>query len=81
MWSLDVEGAELLVLEAFDFKSVTVNVVVVEANCKNEARNPDIESLLVRNGFVKLFHQQCRNAYFVNKQYLPFVSSAKAAEG
>lgn len=81
MWSLDVEGAELLVLEAFDFKRVTINVIVVEVDCNNNARDAAIESLLVKNGFSKLFHQHCKNAYFVSKRFLPFISSADAAIG
>ncbi len=43
-FSLDVEGAELLVLQNFDFKAVTIDVIIVE--CQNANHKADDEKNL-----------------------------------
>ncbi|GMH62205.1 hypothetical protein TrRE_jg5066 [Triparma retinervis] len=55
-FSLDVEGAELLVLRQFDFSAVTVDVVIVESSNvyhkADEGDNLEIRRIMGENGFV-----------------------------
>ncbi|KAK9817364.1 hypothetical protein WJX74_004113, partial [Apatococcus lobatus] len=49
-WSLDVEGAELQVLQTFDFSSVRINVVCIEADGHNSARDQEVIELMQSHG-------------------------------
>eukprot|EP00520_Triparma_pacifica_P020062 CAMPEP_0118645420 /NCGR_PEP_ID=MMETSP0785-20121206/7496_1 /TAXON_ID=91992 /ORGANISM="Bolidomonas pacifica, Strain CCMP 1866" /LENGTH=138 /DNA_ID=CAMNT_0006537311 /DNA_START=816 /DNA_END=1232 /DNA_ORIENTATION=- len=55
-FSLDVEGAELLVIRQFDFSAVTVDVLMVESNNvyhkAEEGDNLEIRRMMGEKGFV-----------------------------
>jgi hypothetical protein len=48
--SLDVEGAELQVLESLDFRRSAFGIVLVEADTGNRSKNEGVRRLLVENG-------------------------------
>ncbi|PRW61481.1 methyltransferase fkbm family isoform A [Chlorella sorokiniana] len=83
-WSLDVEGAELAVLEAFEFDRVAVDVIVVETDGHNRTKDAAVGSLLARNGFIAVEHGpdqtpgtlNTMDTFFVHKRYMPHRSSA-----
>lgn len=56
LFSLDVEGAELMVLQNFDFSAVSVDVVMVESDNayhkSNDEGNMEIRRLMREAGFV-----------------------------
>jgi hypothetical protein len=47
---LDVEGAELRVLQSLDFSRLTVDVIVIEADGRDAAKDLAVVKLLVANG-------------------------------
>lgn len=49
--SVDVEGSELLVLETLNFTAVTVNVLMVEMNNHDPAKNWKVVQLLDNSGY------------------------------
>jgi FkbM family methyltransferase len=52
--SLDTEGTELAILQAFDFSKYHIKIVTVEHNfCEPERRQ--MHQLMVNNGFVRIF--------------------------
>lgn len=65
--SIDVEGAELVVLKTFDFK-IPVYVIVIELDESNPEKDSDCRKLLQDNGFTfkKRF---CINEFWVNESY------------
>jgi len=69
---LDVEGAELSILQTIDFKNVTFDVVTVETEKK--FRPPDnydkVCALMDANGYRKSWDQG-RNTWFVRKSWTP----------
>lgn len=50
-WSLDVEGAELEVLKAFDFAVISVDVIMVEVMDTSKPAWVEMQSILARAGF------------------------------
>ena len=73
-WSLDVEGAELQVLQTFDFSSVRINVVCIEADGHNSARDEEVIQLMQSHGYV---YQESllRNAWFTHSAFEPLSRS------
>lgn len=65
-WSLDVEGAELAVLQAFDFDRVAVDVIVVETDGHNKTKDAAVGSILARNGFIAVEHGPDQTPYSLN---------------
>jgi hypothetical protein len=65
--SIDVEGAELVVLKTFDFK-IPVYVIVIELDESNPEKDFECRKLLQDNGFTfkKRF---CINEFWVNESY------------
>jgi len=65
--SIDVEGAELVVLKTFDFK-IPVYVIVIELDESNPEKDSECRKLLQDNGFTfkKRF---CINEFWVNESY------------
>ena len=49
--AIDVEGAEVSVLETIDFSSVFIDVILVECNMESAAKA--VEKVLVENGFSR----------------------------
>ena len=71
-FSLDVEGAELLVLQTFDW-SVTVGVWVIEADGHSPHKDTAVKALLLEHGYG-LYAKRG-----MNEVYLPRASIALAA--
>eukprot|EP00747_Dinoflagellata_sp_TGD_P079016 gnl/TRDRNA2_/TRDRNA2_160334_c0_seq2.p1 gnl/TRDRNA2_/TRDRNA2_160334_c0~~gnl/TRDRNA2_/TRDRNA2_160334_c0_seq2.p1 ORF type:complete len:321 (-),score=43.73 gnl/TRDRNA2_/TRDRNA2_160334_c0_seq2:234-1070(-) len=63
-WSLDVEGAELSILQGIDFKTLEIGVITVERNGKQQP----IQALLAKNGF-QLANSGAVDDYYVNTAY------------
>jgi FkbM family methyltransferase len=71
---VDVEGAELQVLQTVDFKRTHVSVVVVEADNHSPTKDADVRALMKHHGFV-LFRQGPPNDYFYHPSFVtPLVS-------
>ena len=51
--SIDTEGSEFEILNAFDFSRHTFSVITCEHNFSNQRK--DIYDLLVRNNYVRVF--------------------------
>ena len=64
LWSLDVEGAELQVLQSIDFRRVAVHVIIIERNHHDR----EIEQVLVKAGFMYL-REQRGNRLWVNDSW------------
>ena len=65
--SIDVEGAELVVLKTFDFK-IPVYIIVIELDESNPEKDSECRKLLQDNGFV-LKKRLCINEFWVNDSY------------
>ena len=52
--SIDTEGSELEILQAFNFKSHKIHVITVEHNYQNDICS-GLYTLLTRNGFKRVF--------------------------
>lgn len=70
LWSLDVEGAELQVLETFDFSTVMVDVIVIEADGHDAAKDEAVIDLLKSKGYIYHGHV-ARNDWFVHESFEP----------
>ena len=80
-FSLDVEGAELTVLQTIDFTKVTIDAFVIEMDAHDERRNTQIRILLKRKGYIECVSVDTKvNYIFVNKYLLELncVSCGKA---
>ncbi len=80
LYVLDVEGGELMVLEAVDFSQLSFDVLVVEADGSNPQKDQAVIDLLAANGYVHDDHlgpdNGARNDWFSRKG---FVASRKPA--
>lgn len=52
LFSLDVEGAELAVLETIDFSVTNIRVIIVELDEHDKAKDARVRSLLYKEGFI-----------------------------
>ena len=75
-WVLDVEGAELEVLRVFDFAAVSVDVVVVEVDRTNQAKDDAVRAVLRASGYRR--HDAAdgtkagqRSDWFVREGFVP----------
>ena len=86
LFSLDVEGAELAVLETLDFSNTNIRVLVVELDQSNMAKDEGVRRLILSQGFESLndtIRSACgykekgctKNEVFINPDY----ASRKAA--
>ena len=74
LFSLDVEGAELEVLQTMDFTALHVNVLVIEQDGGNPGKDEAVRQLLAANGFIidnslKSLKAGARNDWFVNNSF------------
>jgi hypothetical protein len=67
-FSLDVEGAELEVLQSIDFRNAAFGVVLVEADSLNPAKNAAVRELMVKKGYAFIYHHQ-RSDWFINEHW------------
>mmetsp|Transcript_24873 Transcript_24873/g.44771 ORF Transcript_24873/g.44771 Transcript_24873/m.44771 type:complete len:334 (-) Transcript_24873:156-1157(-) len=68
-FSLDVEGAELSVLESIDFDRVQFGIIFVEADGHNQMKNLAIRQFLEKKaGYSFLYHEK-PNYWFVNPDF------------
>ena len=77
LFSLDVEGAELEVLQTVDFSAVRINVIVVEQDGGDPEKEEAVRQLLLANGFrvdasLDSLTAGRRNGWYVHKQFQPF---------
>ena len=63
-WVLDVEGAEEEVLATIDFSLVTIDVIVIELDGGNAAKDERCRMLLLASGFVLHRRAHARNDWF-----------------
>ena len=59
--SLDVEGAELLVLKTIDFHVTHIRVILVELDGDNPSKDSEVRNFLTASGFVP-YHANIRDA-------------------
>lgn len=50
-WTLDIEGAEMMVLKTYDWKRFPVHVLVIENDKNEEVDRPIRHGILRENGF------------------------------
>jgi len=67
-FSLDVEGAELAVLESMNFNAITVDVFVIELDGSDEVKDWKIRNLLRNLGYRECEVHEPRNGYFVHER-------------
>lgn len=80
-FSLDVEGAELAVLQTLDFSKVHINVMVIEQDGHDPQKDEAVRQLLRAHGFeldeaLKATPAGVRNDWFVNRHFKPFAKPA-----
>ena len=73
-YSLDVEGAELTVLQSIDFDKVGFGIIFLEASGHNERKNLAVKSLLTSNGYVFMMNEK-RSDWFMNKDFVNIYKS------
>lgn len=69
-WVLDVEGAELQVLKAVNFKAITIDVIVIEADGFAPEKDANVIAYLKDNGYRYMGHN-ARNDWFVRDGFVP----------
>ena len=81
-FSLDVEGAELQVLQTLDFNAVHISVIVVEMDGHDLNKDEAVAQLLRANNFERddaLKNEghgaSITNGWFVNKNFKPYPKS------
>merc|ERR1712151_200006 len=67
IFSLDVEGAELQVLESLDFSIYSFGIILIEADGSNIEREGRIRSLLSSKGY-KFIKQYRRSDWFISEE-------------
>ena len=67
-FSLDVEGAELQVLNSVDFNKSAFGVLVIEADGQKPEKDANIRKLLLSKGYSYLKNHE-RSDWFVNQQW------------
>ena len=73
-YSLDVEGAELTVLQSIDFDKVGFGIIFLEASGHNERKNLAVKSLLASNGYVFMMNDKLSD-WFMNKDFVNIYKS------
>jgi hypothetical protein len=79
-WVLDVEGAELTVLQGVDWDAVTFDVITVEADGSDKEKDAAVVTLLAQAGYAHL-GQTTRNAWFVREGFVPSRAGAAVLSG
>jgi hypothetical protein len=72
--SIDTEGSEFAILEAFDFSSFTFGAIFVEHNFTENREN--IHKLLTTNGYKRIFSKFSRwDDWYLNQKLYDFLTS------
>jgi len=71
-FSLDVEGAELVVLETIDFASTTVNMFMIELDRHNLERNYKVRQSLFNAGYIECLNVVKRSGLFIHNAGSPY---------
>ncbi|KAL3798645.1 hypothetical protein ACHAW5_008400 [Stephanodiscus triporus] len=66
--SLDVEGAEMSVLESIDFTRVSFGIILIETDGHNLLKNSALEKFLEKKGYSFMFEYE-RSYWFVNDNF------------
>ena len=88
LFSLDVEGAELVVLETINFAVTNIRVLVIELDGSNEAKDEQVRKLVLAQGFTTMkdrIREECgyklrgctKNEVFINPNFVTKKSSRK----
>lgn len=77
---LDVEGAELVVLQAVDFSQISFDVIVIEADHGDLPKEQGVKDLLASHGY-SFFRHVRRNDWFVRAGFVPSKESDAAFTG
>ena len=64
--SIDVEGAELAVLQSIDFSKVFIDCIGFE--CNYEDRLPDILGLLTQKGYTRITREECIDVFVIHER-------------
>lgn len=70
LFSLDVEGAEYEVLRSLDFKAVKFDLIVVEADRSNVAKDTQVMTLLESNGY-SFIANEVRSDWYKRSDWKP----------
>jgi hypothetical protein len=70
LFSLDVEGGELTVLESLDWNCFTFDVAVIELDRTNPAKDERVRSFMASAGYPQHSHVD-RNGWFVRESCKP----------
>ena len=52
IWFLDVEGAELNVLEGINFNTVTISTIIMECDGRDGEKDKQKQNLLIKNNYL-----------------------------
>jgi FkbM family methyltransferase len=67
-YSLDVEGAELQVLQSIDFDTVGFGIIFLEADEHNERKNSAVRAFLFTKGYIHV-KLEARSDWFIHKDF------------
>ena len=79
LFSLDVEGGELAVLQSIDWARTSFDVILLESDGSNRTKDQGCHALLKRNGYV-LDHLVTINAWYVRKGFVRKVGASGLIE-
>ena len=75
IFSLDVEGAELDVLESIDFNHAAFGMILIEADTSNISKNVEVREFLVDKGYTYLYWFQ-RSDWFIHERFRDIYQSS-----
>ena len=68
-WSLDVEGAELEVLQSLDWDTFSFGVLLIEANGKSARKELAIRTFLEKQQGYAFLGEEHHSAWFVHPRF------------
>ena len=86
LWILDVEGAELAVLESVDWNKISISTIIMEADESSPEKNQKKLDVLTRNGFtcrmsISNADELCTHKSFIPSSKATFVSENRTVNG
>ena len=70
LWILDTEGAEFEVLQTVDFSKIEIDVIAIEADGRDVAKDNAVRQHLLSNGY-RLDASESSNDWFVRNGFQP----------
>lgn len=71
LWVLDVEGAELAVLESVDWNKISISTIIMEEDGTSPEKNQKKLDVLTRNGFSCRMSASNADALCTHKSFIP----------